>query len=52
MRTQADDLKAQIREVNQNMAYLESLCIDAESEIYKYLSNRKDTLVSTLNNIR
>ena len=52
MRTQAHDLKAKIKEVDDNIRYLQWKQVDPQSEIFKYLSNRRDVLVSTLNNIR
>ena len=52
MRTQADDLKARIKGVDLCLAYYDKIGVNPKAEVYKYSVNRRDELVSMLNNIR
>jgi len=52
MITQKQDLKKQIAKVDSNIAYCEAQQMPKNNPIYRDLLNRRDILVSTLNNIR
>jgi flagellar hook-associated protein FlgK len=52
MKTQKQDLKKQIAKVDSNIAYCEAQQMPKNNPIYRDLLNRRDMLVSTLNNIK
>jgi len=52
MATQKQELKSKIKKVNYNIAYCEARQMRKTNPIYRDLINRREMLISTLNNIR
>jgi|13_taG_2_1085334.scaffolds.fasta_scaffold184617_2 hypothetical protein len=51
MKTQLKDLKIKLKDVESNIKYCEYKGKE-NMPIYKYFLDRRDTLISTINNIR
>jgi len=51
MRTQLDDLKDKLKDTRYNLAYCKHKGIEG-SEMYKYLVNKEQELISYINNMR
>jgi len=51
MKTQLKDLKIKLKDVESNIKYCEYKGAQ-NKPIYKYLLDRRDTIISTINNIR
>jgi hypothetical protein len=50
--TQLDDLKKQLKDVEGNIKYCESMGISKDTNIFRYLIDRKCRIIDTMVNIR
>jgi|11_taG_2_1085331.scaffolds.fasta_scaffold06897_3 hypothetical protein len=52
MRTELNDLKDQLKDVERNIDYSKSIGMPKDSNIFRYLIDRRFRLIDTINNIR